>query len=89
MGFCKFPYAVGIERLAHFLALNHGAVDVKAALAHLDRVAGQADNALDVFNVLRHRTEDGDITAVGLAAHDAVGDRQFEVEQREIAVAAA
>ena len=72
--------AVGVGPGADLLALDHGAVDVEAAVLHLDLVARQADHALDVVLVLRHWTEHGDVAAVGLTAKDAVaeGHRQRE-----------
>src|SRR5690606_33084306 len=86
--FARVAIAVGIELGAQRFALDHGAVDVEAALDHLDAVARHADDALDVFHVLRNGAEDGNVTAVRIAAKDAALNRQFEIEQGEIAIAA-
>lgn len=63
-------------------------VDVELACAHLDVVAGQADDALDVV----HRRvagvlEDDDVAAGGQAAEDAAGEQRRRERQREMAVA--
>ena len=47
------------------LALHRLAVEDQPAVAHLDRVAGQADHALDIVVALARRGDDDDVAALG------------------------
>ena len=58
--------AVDVDAGADLLALDHPAVDVEAALLHLDAVARHADHALDVVVAGRLVVEHGDVAALRL-----------------------
>jgi len=64
--------ALAIDVILDALALDHEAVDVELAALHLDMVARQADDTLDVVGrVVTRQLEDGDIAAVGRREEDA------------------
>ena len=83
------PLVVG-DIVAFRLTRAELAVDVELALAHLDAVAGQSDDALDVVGrvvarILEHR----DIAAVRQAPEDASGERRPAERQRIARIAVA
>ncbi|GJD69745.1 hypothetical protein MMMDOFMJ_2683 [Methylobacterium gnaphalii] len=68
----RLAEGVGGFVIGDLLALDRLTVDVEHARDHLDLVAGQADDALDVVGgVVLRQLEDGDVAALRLGAPDA------------------
>ena len=82
----------GEDEVGDALLRHRHAVQDHLAAAHLDRVAGQADDALDdvMIGVLGigiarrgiGRAEHDDVAARGVAAEQTAGDRREAVRQR-------
>src|SRR3546814_681920 len=78
----------GDDEIGHRLTLQRLAVDPHDAAAHLNRVAGQADHALDpVVLVLRRCLEDDDVAALGRAREDVAGDQRDAERQAVFRIA--
>ena len=65
-------------------------IDVELAGLHLDAIAGQADDALDVVGgIVAGELEDGDVAALGQGGEDAAGEQVWREGQRVPRVAVA
>ena len=82
------PLAIARRPDAHPAAFNRLAVDVQDAVRNLNRVAGQANDALDVVGrVVLRQLENHDVATLGLARQDAVLDQRQAPRQGVAAVA--
>src|SRR5262249_21677019 len=67
----------GLDEVLNALPLDWLAIDMQHAVDHLDAVAGQANDPLDVVRgIILRQSKHDDITAVGLRGPDAPGEQR-------------
>ena len=76
------------DEVVDALALDRLAVDVEHAVDHLNAVAGQPDDALDVVGgVVLRQAEHDDVAAIDRLAENAAGENRRRERQRVMGVA--